>query len=323
MMRALFFLAATIGLVSTAMPVPAVSQHYPGFTKTDMSRVDVDRSEILQGCPYKDCIPAVDNPTYVPASDITLVGDMEPVIRLQIGQDIRAYPLRALMFHEIVNDTVGGVPVTVTFCPLCNSAIVFDRRMGGAILDFGVSGLLRNSDLIMYDRQTESLWQQFEGRGIIGQYAGEKLTMVPSRLEAFAMFQAANPDGQVFVPGSEKRLARYYNPYEKYDSAPAPFLYRGPLPNGIEALARVVMVRGQEHKAVALDHLSKTTPKTLGDVTLTWTAGQASALDTRSVADGKDVGNVRVTDSAGNDIVHDIVFAFVYHAFYPDGEIIQ
>ena len=96
--------------------------------------------------------------------------------------DVRAYPLQIMMWHEIVNDTVDGIPVAVTFCPLCNSAIVFDRRLNDQLHTFGTSGMLRNSDLIMWDGQTETWWQQLTGEGIIGQLAGNQLAFIPAQI---------------------------------------------------------------------------------------------------------------------------------------------
>ena len=123
----------------------------------------------------------IDNPTFVEIKDADeWLEALEPVISFELNGDARAYPLQILMWHEIVNDTVGGTPVSVTFCPLCNSAIVFDRNFNDLVLTFGTSGMLRNSDLIMWDRQTETWWQQLTGEGIIGQLAGHKLTFIPA-----------------------------------------------------------------------------------------------------------------------------------------------
>ena len=111
-------------------------------------------------------------------------------------------PLRILIWHEIVNDEVGGTPVTVTYCPLCNSAIVFDRRVPAHVLDFGTTGKLRNSDLVMYDRQTESWWQQFTGEAIVGSLTGTELKLIPSRLEFFGEFRTRHPGGKVLIPNN-------------------------------------------------------------------------------------------------------------------------
>ena len=110
----------------------------------------------------------IDDPKFVSASDATDIGDPEPVIQFGLGDDMRAYPLRVLIWHEMANDVVDGTPVAVTYCPLCNAAIVFDRRVDGRVLEFGTTGKLGSSDLVMYDRQTETWWQQFTGGAIVG-----------------------------------------------------------------------------------------------------------------------------------------------------------
>ena len=159
---------ATIVLLGIALSrVDAAS--YPNswnddWPKTDFSIHSVDLGEIFSGGPPKDGIPSIDAPNFVPVSQVKDLGAQEPVIGLHVNGEARAYPLRILMWHEIVNDEIGGIPVTVTYCPLCNSSIVFDRRLDGQVLDFGTTGNLRNSDLVMYDRQTESWWQQFIDR---------------------------------------------------------------------------------------------------------------------------------------------------------------
>ena len=172
------------------------------WPRTDFDKTSVDFDEILSGGPPKDGIPSIDDPNFVPVSEVTDLGPQEPVIALVINGDARAYPLRILTWHEICNDVVGGVPVAVTYCPLCNSAIVFDRRVDGVATEFGVTGKLRNSDMVMYDRNTESWWQQFLGVGIVGEQTGKELAMLPSRLESWERFAARHPDGQVLVPNN-------------------------------------------------------------------------------------------------------------------------
>ncbi len=123
------------------------------WPKTNFEKTLVDLNEIMSGGPPKDGIPSIDSPKFVaPASAADWIDPREPVIVLVLNKDARAYPLQILTWHEIVNDTVGGVPVSVTFCPLCNASIVFDRRVGAQVLDFGTTGRLRKSDMVMYDR---------------------------------------------------------------------------------------------------------------------------------------------------------------------------
>jgi len=295
-----------------------------GWTRTDFAKARIKWDEVLSGGPPKDGIPSIDTPIFKLVAEIGDVAPNEPVIGLDIGGDARAYPLRILIWHEIVNDVVGGRPVTVTYCPLCNSAVVFDRRVGERVLDFGTTGKLRNSDLVMYDRQTETWWQQFTGEANVGELLGAELKLVPARLEAFADFKTRHPNGRVLAPNDPK-LRRYgANPYAGYDTASAPFLYRGDMPKGIEPMARVVVVRVDRAKPVivALEHLRKSGALTLKGVRLSWKAGQSSAVDAAELAKGRDVGTVKAVsdlpDTKGALLPYDVTFAFVAHAFHPD-----
>jgi hypothetical protein len=221
------------------------------------------------------------------------------------------------MWHEIVNDLIGAHPVAVTFCPLCNSGLTFDRRLDGRVLEFGVSGKLRGSDMVMYDRQTESWWQQALGRAIVGELTGAQLTPVASWMESVGQFRTRNPDGLIMdQPDFPRAYGR--NPYVGYDGSTDPFLYSGELPpHDIPALARVVRVGP---RAWPLGRLREAGELSEAGVHLTWRAGQSSALDTAQIAKGRDVGSIRVRDAAGRDLPHDVMFAFAFHAFWPDGE---
>lgn len=301
-----------------------VAQADPDFWKhewpnTDFSRTSVSSwVEILSGGPPKDGIPAISDPQFRKVSDETRIGDREPVITLEInGVESRAYPIRYLTWHEIVNDVVGGVPVAVTFCPLCNSGMVFDRRVKGELRTFGVSGKLRNSDMVMFDRETESWWQQAIGEGIVGHHTGDTLVQLPAWMESWSEFKARNPNGLVMdQPGWPRQYGR--NPYVSYDSSRKPFLYSGENPpHGIPPLMRVVRVG---EKAWTYDRIRKEKQIDEAGVSISWASGQASALDTGLISQGKDVGTVRVRDAGGNDLPHDVMFAFAFHAFWPDGD---
>lgn len=306
------------------MASPAAWQR-EGWKKTDFSRTRVDFKEIISGGPPKDGIPSIDKPRFVPVAKEAALSGRDPVLSLTIGKQTRAYPLRVLIWHEIVNDVVGGVPVAVTYCPLCNSGVIFDRRLNGRVLEFGTTGKLRNSDLVMYDRQSESWWQQFTGEAIVGELTGETLKKLPARLESFADFKArAGAGAEVLQPPAATGRSYGRNPYTGYDSASKPFLYSGSMPDGIEPLARVVAVQreGKPPLLVTLEHVRKKTPVTFGDVRLQWKPGQASALDTASISKGRDVGSViaqvRTGPGGWKDAVYDITFAFVVHAFHKD-----
>ncbi|MFW8634299.1 DUF3179 domain-containing protein [Cribrihabitans pelagius] len=289
------------------------------WPKTDFSRTEVrDWKEIRSGGVPKDGIPALDAPKFHKAAKVRQLDPREPVITLELpGAAPRAYPLRYLTWHEIVNDVVGGVPVAVTYCPLCNSAMSFDRRTPAGTLSFGVTGKLRHSDLVMYDRETQSWWQQALGAAIVGRMSGQKLKALPSWVESWQEFQSRNPDGLVMAqPGYNRAYGR--NPYRGYDSANWPFLYDGaPPPHGLGPLERVVRVG---NRAWPLSRLAREGEIREAGVVLSWRAGQASALDSSTLAAGRDIGSVRVRGREGRDLPHDVMFAFAFHAFWPEGK---
>lgn len=292
------------------------------WTRTDFDQHSVDFSEILSGGPSKDGIPAIDKPKFIAAREAEDVGPDEPVIGVAIDGTARAYPLSILIWHEIVNDRIGDTPITVTYCPLCNSAIVFDRRVGDRILDFGTTGKLRNSDLVMYDRQTESWWQQFLGEAIVGEMTGTRLKAIPARLESFSNFMERHPNGELLVPTRPGMRNYGYNPYGGYDSRSQPYgLFTGDLPDYINPMARIVTfkVKDKPH-AIALELLRQKPRIEIGDIVVTWTKGQNSALDGPMIKKSRDVGNIVVQRSSGGalqDVVYDVTFAFVFNAFHP------
>ena len=291
------------------------------FPKTDFSIHSVPLSEIISGGPPRDGIPAIDRPEFVPVR-LAGIPKTEPVISIEINGMARAYPFRVLIWHEIVNDVIDGVPIAVTYCPLCNAAVVFSRRVEGRVLDFGTTGRLRNSDLVMYDRQTESWWQQYTGEAIVGALTGMTLERLPARIESLALFRARFSAGEVLV--APKNRFRNYggSPYPRYDSLKRPFLYSGRPPPGIAPLARVVSIGD---RAWSLELLRRKKRIEAGDLVLTWRPGQNSALDEALIEQGRDVGNVVVRRRDGGrlvDVAYGVDFAFAFHAFYPDAEIV-
>jgi uncharacterized protein DUF3179 len=300
-----------------------------GWADTDFSRTSIDLDDILSGGPPKDGIPAIDDPQFVDAGSAANLQPGEPVVTVKIGDDARAYPFGILIWHEIVNDVVGGRPVTITYCPLCNSAVVFDRRVAGRILDFGTTGKLLASNLVMYDRQTQSWWQQFTGQGIVGAMTGVELETIPVRVESFERFLAANPDGKVLVPNNPNMRRYGQNPYERYDGRARPyeFLFNAELPDYINPMARVVAYEFDGvDRAVTMELVRNEGSITLDGVTISWFEGQNSALDATIISQGRDVGNIVVQANTADgpvDLVYDVTFAFVFHAFYPDERIKQ
>jgi len=288
---------------------------------TDFTKCTAPIEEVRSGGPGKDGIRSIENPNFQPVSEPELA-DSEPVITVSINGDTRTYPLQILIWHEIVNDVVGDVPIAVTYCPLCNASIVFDRRLYGQTLEFGTTGNLRRSDLVMYDRQTESWFQQYDGTGLFGVLAGAVLKIVPARLESVAELRARGADSLIMQ--TSKGFLRPYgaNPYIGYDSSAFPFLFDGEVPAGITPLEYVVIA---DDKAWALDSLRQQSSIRSDDILLTWKPGRASALDSRKIADGRDLGVVTVTreksDGMAELIPYKISFAFVWHAFNPGATI--
>jgi hypothetical protein len=264
--------------------------------------------EFLAGGPPRDGIPSLDDPHFITLEEAAgwLAGN-EPVVALALRGEARAYPLQILTWHEIVNDVVGGQPVIVTFCPLCNAAIVFERTIDGELFEFGTSGLLRNSDLVMYDRTSESLWQQFTGKAIVGDMVGKKLTFVASSIISFADFRDAYPDGAVL--SRETGYTRRYgeNPYPGYDRiGQNPFLFRGPIDDRLPAMARVVTVALND-QTVAYPYVTLAEVGVINDhvggraLAIFSRSGTSSALGASTIASGRDVGATGVFDATVDD----------------------
>ncbi len=215
---------------------------------TDFNQRTVSLTEIDNLLP-RDRIKPVDFPEFANSLEApSYMRDREPVIAIEINGDARAYPLAILMWQEIVNDTVGGEPITVTFCPLCNTAIAFERVLEGHELTFGTSGNLRNSDLVMWDRQTESWWQQITGEAIVGQLSGKVLEQIPSPIIAWEAFRDQYPDGQVLlreVNALGQEIRPFDDPpYAGYDSVDNdPFAFDGPTDDRLPANLRVLTVK--------------------------------------------------------------------------------
>jgi hypothetical protein len=231
------------------------------WTNTDFNHRNIELQEITRGGPPRDGIPPIDAPQFISTAEAAhWLSPKQPVIAFENGGEARAYPLQILIYHEIINDRVAGTPVTITFCPLCYSAIVFDRRVNGTTLDFGTTGQVRKSDLVMYDRQSESWWQQLTGIGIIGKYTGVTLVRLPSMITSFDDFRTAWPAGKVLskATGSDRPYGN--NPYRHYDDITAtPFLFNEPLDPRLPPMERVLALQVNDQQriypfAVLRDH---------------------------------------------------------------------
>ena len=346
---ALLAICTAAGSLADAQSAAAVFS----LLDVDTSHAELSLGDIRSGGPPPQGIPALGfagdargvtaatpAPAFVTAVEAaSWMSPEEPVVMVSLDGASKAYPLQILTWHEIVNDTVGTVPVAVTFCPLCASALAFDRRIpltdaearrvlqrrpaasldppGPALLSalpldagrdrvastvtvtFGVSGLLANSNLLMFDSLTATLWPQLVGTGAVGTLAGAELVRYPAQIVSFASFRAAHPDGLVLSRKTGFRRDYGRNPYVGYDRADTPpFLYDGKLDARLPPKARVVVLAGDPpfaypYALLAERHIVNDVWRG-NSVAVFWAAGTRSALGAADVADGADVGSVGV-----------------------------
>lgn len=237
-----FWLGAALSLCALAASAESPGRLGKAWPHTDFSRRTVELREIQSGGVPKDGIPAIDDPRFETVETARgWLGPDEPVIAVTLGAATRAYPIQVLIWHEIVNDELDGRPIAVTFCPLCNASLVFERTVDGRVLDFGTTGMLRMSDLVMYDRQTQSWWQQFTGEGIVGAYAGVTLRQLDSQIVPFESIAAAYPQARVLSRPSGSGRPYGRNPYAGYDSIhSSPFAFRGETDPRLKPMERVL-----------------------------------------------------------------------------------
>lgn len=283
---------------------PLAAQPLPGW-KTDWEKATIDLQELKAGGPPKDGIPAIDRPRFVSLEAAAAwLAPQEPVIALALSGKARAYPLQIMTWHEIVNDRLGGTYVTVTFCPLCYSAIAFDRTLGGKVYDFGVSGMLRHSDMVMFDRQTETLWQQLSGEGIVGTLAGERLRALPAQIISFAQFAEAYPAGEVLSRETGHRRNYGQNPYVGYDDIdqrPYRRFFTQPFDDRLRPMEKVITVTlGGIDKAYPhrVTRQAGVVHDTIGGqpVVVFHASGAVSALDAAEIKASREVGSTGVFD---------------------------
>ena len=270
-----------------------------GLWDTDWARRTIDVSELepgLGGIDPRDGIPPIDTPLFEPISNADWLADTEPGALVRLDDEVRFYPLSILTSHEIVNDRIGDIPVSVTFCPLCNTAITFDRRVDGEVLRFGVSGLLRKSDLVMWDDKTDSLWQQLTGQGIVGTFAGTQLDIVPTAIVSYSEAKESFPQALSLAQDSGGYGRSYgQNPYVGYSSSRAPFLFDGDPDPRFPALSRVVSVSlNQADKAYPFSTMvsQKVVNDTVGGtpIVVMWGGNTNDALDGPSIAESDQIG---------------------------------
>jgi len=284
--------------------------------ETDFGIADIDLAEIAGSVP-RDGIPPIDQPVFesVEAARGWMDG-RAPVIALEVNGDARAYPLSILFWHEIVNDVVGDRPLLVTFCPLCHTALVYDRVLDGHLRVFGNTGSLRYSDMVMYDRATESWWQQATGTAIIGELTGAKLDFVASQILSLDDFERAFPDGRVLSRETGHRRNYGSNPFLGYDAVDErPGRFEGAIDGRMEPKERVITVGGPDRDAIAFAYSdlarSGVVAETIdGDpIVVLWSPGRASTFDGPVVGLGEEEGSAGVFDPVldGRELTFDFI----------------
>ena len=280
------------------------------FGITQQQQIEPDIDLVFQGCAQRDCIPSIDQPGYIPASDAFDLDDDDLVLGLVHGDVVRAYPVHILNHHEIVNDDVAGEPIAITYCPLCGSGVAFRRELGGQTVEFGVSGLLHNSDLILYDRTSESLWQQITGLAIAGPRRGEALVAVPLAMATWGEWRQAHPGTEVLAADRGRLLSvpdkQPYGDYDKNKRLLFPANSQAArLLHPKEVVFGVTLPEGKV--AITQRRLLRDSPISvpLGGLQLTWTRQ----------ADGS-VTVVREDDST--DVLAHRMFWFAWYSFNTD-----
>ena len=274
----------------------------------NLDHATIPVAEIRAGGPPRDGIPSIDRPKFVPAAGVRFLADDDMVVSFTHHGETRAYPLRILVWHEIVNDRIGDLAINVSYCPLCGSAMVFDRTVEGRVLEFGVSGLLYQSDVLMYDRQTESLWSQLEMAAVSGPQVGRTLQMLPARHLTWSAWKKEHPGGLVLSTDTGHEIDYSKLPYKGYEISPRLMFpvnsNRQDLP--IKTWVFGVMVNGTA-RAYPREQLpdGRIVEDTVGGTPLRIRYDRASR-------------EVMITDAMGVPVPHTPAYWFAWQAFHPD-----
>lgn len=306
--------AAPAAVARVAAPSKKSAQQVPppkavnGF---DLRGALIPVDEIERGGPPRDGIPAIDQPKFLPPDKAEFLKPDDLVVSVTVGGEVRAYPLRVLVWHEIANDQIGTNSFSVTYCPLCGTCMVFDRRIGDRVLDWGVSGLLYKSDVLMYDRQTESLWSQLKMQAVAGELKGTKLRLLPSEHLTFAAWRKQNPNGRVL--STETGFNRRYHamPYQGYEQREAIMFAVGQIRDELKNKDWVIgLLIGDRAYAVPVKRAGE------GPVVISTDAGPITVTYETSTK------RVMATDRTGRSVPYVKAYWFAWQAFYPETVVI-
>ena len=295
------------GLIFT-LPLSMRAASLNGF---NLSNTSIPKQEILSGGPGKDGIPAILKPSFVSADNAHFMSTNDPVLGISINGQSRAYPIKILNWHEIVNDQIDGKRFIVSYCPLCGSGMAFSSTINGRALTFGVSGLLYNSDVLMYDHQTESLWSQIKGEAVSGQSIGKHLTQYPLTLTRWGKWQQQHPETLILSTKTGFQRNYQHDPYAGYSRTPrlyfpvanqAPSIYSSKeTVMGFKGRNGVIAFPFTELKKQGKDRFSYTFERQT--LTVHWDSQNQSA---------------HITDSLGKELPSTLLYWFAWYAFYPD-----
>lgn len=280
-----------------------------GFDITDPL---IPKEEIHHGGPPRDGIPSIDSPVFIAANEAGFLADDDRVLGIARGDIAKAYPIKILDWHEIVNDEFNGEPVVISYCPLCGTGMAFDANVGGAARSFGVSGLLYNSDVLLYDRESESLWSQIIRKSISGPLKGQVLEQIPMLHTTWHDWREQNPGTVVLTnqTGHSRDYSR--SPYSGYEVSNRIWF---PVKNQSQRYHPKELViglnLGDKTKAYPFAELSKST-STIND--------KLGDTDLRVEFDAANRSG-RIFDKDGNEIPTIIAFWFAWYAFFPDTEV--
>lgn len=299
------------GIVGAGAPLLGAAESparndYNGF---DLAEVTIPKSEILSGGPPRDGIPSIDMPVFISPDQATFMEDVDLVVSVTLGGETRAYPLRILVWHEIVNDVIAGIPIAVTYCPLCGTAMVFDRTIEKRVLTLGVSGLLYQSDVLMYDRETGSLWSQLKMQAVSGELVRARLPWRASEHLAWAAWKGKHPRGKVLSTETGHERDYSQQPYGRYEEDPGTLfpvpVHRDELPQKEWVLG---VVNGSEAKAYRLSALP------LGRVVSDMVGGSNLEVSFNPATQDARVLNI----NRGEPIPFVKVYWFAWQAFHPE-----
>ncbi len=299
-------------LIAIVFPINWVdAQTKKGF---DLSEASIPVAEIKDGGPPRDGIPSIDGPEFIRASQANIENDAR-ILGVYHEGIAKAYPINILNFHEIVNDQFKDHPVVITYCPLCGSGIAFDAMIDGARKTFGVSGLLYNSDVLLYDRETETLWSQLMNEAVAGDLKGKKLDKIATANTTWAKWKATHP--KTLLLSEKTGFNRDYtrNPYPGYAASAKTYFEVAEMDDSFHPKEMVVGLEVDgKHKAYPFSELEKHPHSVVEDVF------QGRKL---SVEFDKASQSAEIKDEKGNIIPTIMNFWFAWSAFNPDTEVFR